>query len=105
MKKLFTLLCLVFILNLSAQDFINGDFEINTATGDVINPSAMLFNDLMSNCNSYGTVPNIDILSTSGSYGNAQSNDWFVALTGGQSDRLNMELTAPLTSGNTYYMT
>lgn len=104
MKNYFTLFFLLHTLTLASQNFINGDFESNNAdtlNGDYINLTAQGFNDLMLNCHSYGTEPNIDIL-LEGIYGSPQNGQWFIALTGGESDRVNLELTTPLIMGNTY---
>src|SRR5437868_2901868 len=83
---------------------MNGSFENNTAGGvDRINLSNAVFNGYMPNTNSWGTTPNLDIIQ-SGTWGGggAQHCKWYVALTGSGTDAMNMQLSAPLVTGNTY---
>ena len=84
------------------QSFINGDFEINSALFDQINLPNVGFNSIMPNCNGFGNIENLDIITSSDYSGGPYSGNWFVALTGGESDLLSMELTMPLLSGNSY---
>jgi gliding motility-associated-like protein len=94
----------VFIANVScAQNFLNGSFEINTAVTDQINLGNPAFNGFMSNVNSWGTTPNLDIIrSATWGGGGAQHCTWYIALTGSGTDAFNMTLSAPLVAGNTY---
>lgn len=103
MKTTFALIISLCSFTLAAQEFVNGDFEINTAIAgqDYINLSADDFNGLMSNTTSFGTAPNVDIM-TLDTYGPPQSGSWFVAITGGDTDMISLELTEALVMGNTY---
>lgn len=97
---LFLLLFLPFVG--SSQNFVNGDFEINTAGVDQINLTNAAFNGFMSNIEGFGTNGNLDIV-TSATYGAGPiSGNWYCALTGGGTDVISMELTAPLVQGQTY---
>lgn len=87
-----------------AQQFINGDFENNTAVTDQINLNNVNFNNFMANVNSFGTTPNPDII-TSATYGSPpQNGNWYVAITGGGTDILAIQLNTPLVAGNSYTM-
>lgn len=88
--------------NTQAQTFLNGSFEINTATGDLINASNTTFNSLMSDCYSFGTSGNIDIITSNAYSGWPQDGNWFVMLHGNYTDQLSMKLSAPLTMGSCY---
>jgi len=102
MKKLFTLLLLLSTVDLCSQNFLNGDFEINTANVDLINLSNTAFNSSISNCYGFGTSGNLDIITSDVYDGGAQNGHWFVGITGGETDRLSMELVGPLVAGNSY---
>src|ERR1043165_8564627 len=104
----FLFLSLPFTLSLSfsgtAQTFLNGDFEINTAGVDQINLSNAAFNGMMSNTIAYGSFGDMDII-TSGTWcSGAQNGLWYTALTGSATDAITMQLSAPLVAGNTYTM-
>ena len=100
---LLSLLVILVSLRTGAQEFINGDFEDNTATTDQINLTNPVFTAAMANTEAFGTFGNCDII-TSGTWGGggAQNGDWYVALTGGGTDIISMELNTPLVSGQTY---
>ncbi|MCI5054663.1 MAG: carbohydrate binding domain-containing protein, partial [Flavobacteriales bacterium] len=111
MKSLLkTWLCIILTipaLMLSGQNFINGDFENNTAGGfDQINMSNAAFTAAMSDVEAFGTTGNMDII-TSGTWGGsgAQSGSYYVSFTGGGTDMISIELTAPLVAGNSYTFT
>ena len=91
---------------LAAQPTIlNGNFEINTAGVDQINITNSQFNAYMSNCTGFGTyagVGNLDIVRTA-TYGlGPQNGTWYIAMTGGDSDRATFQLSGNLIAGNTY---
>lgn len=90
---------------LFGQSFLNGGFETNTAGVDRINITNAAFNTYMSSNTGFGTwsgVGNLDIVRTT-SYGlGPQSGTWYIALTGGGTDRVAMQLASPLVAGNTY---
>lgn len=107
MKRLL-IYCLLMVgafTQLKAQSFLNGGFENNTAGVDRINITNAAFNGFMANTTGFGTwsgVGNLDIVRTT-SYGlGPQSGTWYIALTGGGTDRVAMELSSSLVAGNTY---
>ena len=103
LKKLIFVLLFLIIKIAYNQSFLNGDFEINAAGGiDQINLPNAAFNAAMPNCNGFGTYGDLDIITSNIYSGGPQSGNWYVALTGDETDMLAIELTAPLISGNTY---
>jgi len=104
MKKFFFALavCLL-VFEVEAQNFLNGDFENNTAGGsDQINLSNASFNTMMPNTTAFGTYGDMDIITTATYSGLAQSGNWYVAFTGTGTDMIAMQLSGPLVSGNNY---
>ena len=100
----FTLLILFFVsINVFAQKFINGDFETNTANIDQINLSNDALNSMLPGVTAFGSYGDVDIIN-SGIYGGsgAKSNKWYIALTGGKTDVVALELTSNLVKGKTY---
>lgn len=92
-----------FINSINAQSFLNGSFENNISVGDQVNTSNSAFNILVNNCYSFGSTPNLDLISTSG-YGcssGPQHGDWYIGITGG-GDLLSLELDSNLIFGNEY---
>jgi hypothetical protein len=91
---------------LSAQAFLNGSFEVNTAAACDYNMSNATFNTRMSNCTAYGGGGELDIMQTTCPYGPSQSGTWFAALAApaGVTDAFTMMLSAPLVAGVTYTM-
>jgi hypothetical protein len=103
MKKLLVIIILLNSFTGIGQNFLNGGFEINTAVGNQINLSAALYNSTMANSVSFGTLCNIDIITDTNFCGvGAQQGSWYVALTGGSTDAISLELSAPLNIGQTY---
>ncbi|MBL0329486.1 MAG: gliding motility-associated C-terminal domain-containing protein [Bacteroidetes bacterium] len=108
MKQFYKLLIIVisfhfsFIKNGSAQTFLNGDFEINTAGVDQINLGNAAFNGFMSNTVAFGSFGDMDIISSATYCGLAQNGLWYVAFTGSGTDAITMQLSAPLTVGTSY---
>ncbi|HOY31832.1 MAG TPA: carbohydrate binding domain-containing protein [Bacteroidales bacterium] len=92
------------VLVLPAQEFINGDFEQTTAPPgvDQINLSNEAFSSMMAHTYAFGTYGDMDIINSTVYSGAAQSGAWFVALTGGGTDAISMELTSSLIEGKTY---
>ena len=88
-----------------AQTILNGDFEINTAGANQINMTNAAFTAAMSNAVAFGTTPNMDIITTNQYCGFPQSGNWHVAFTTGGTDAISLELSAPLTIGNSYTIT
>ena len=109
----FTITMFLIKQNVVAQQFLNGDFEINTCGGaDQINIQNSQFDAFMTNTFAFGTWGggvatggDMDII-TSATWGGsgAQNGSWYVALTGGGTDMFAMQLCAPLIAGNTYTM-
>ncbi|MDZ4666109.1 MAG: carbohydrate binding domain-containing protein [Bacteroidota bacterium] len=93
----------LFIHTTSAQCFVNGDFENHKASRDEINLSNTSFNGMMPGVTSFGSYGDVDIIRSS-DYGGAgaQSKNWYIALTGGGTDIVAIELTQPLTLGKKY---
>lgn len=94
---LFILTC--FTITSREQGFINGDFEHNSAVVDKINISNQYFNSHMAKCRGFGSIGNLDIITSSTYGGGPQSGKWYVALTGGGSDLLSIELLHNLVPG------
>jgi hypothetical protein len=90
-----------------SQTFLNGNFEKHTVPygTDEINLSNASFNTKMDNAFAFGTYGDVDIISTANYSGLAQDGSWFVALTGGGTDIISMELSSPLVKGNAYTIT
>jgi hypothetical protein len=103
MKKIFITFTFIGSFTCYGQNFLNGDFEINTAVTDQINLTNTAYNDMMANSVSFGTVGDVDIITTT-SYcqASAQQGSWYVALTGGGTDAISLELSAPLITGEFY---
>lgn len=99
-----TILILTFIsINVFAQKFINGDFENNSANTNQINLSNDALNNMLPGVTAFGSYGDVDIIS-SATYGSsgAKSNKWYIALTGGKTDVVALELTSNLMKGKTY---
>jgi len=90
------------VVDLSGQIFLNGGFEINTAGFDQINLDNTSFNGYMSNTIAYGSFGNMDIVASNTYCNGPQSGNWFVSLTGGETDAITLELSSPLVAGQTY---
>jgi hypothetical protein len=104
-KKFFLMVVLLFCgITANSQTFLNGNFEKNKANlgVDEINLPNADFNSKMLNTNAFGTYGDMDIVNTSTYSGLAQDGSWYVALTGGGSDAIAMELSSPLIAGKTY---
>lgn len=99
-----TILILAFLsVNVFAQKFINGDFENTTANTDQINLSNDALNNMLPGVTAFGSYGDVDIIS-SATYGGsgAKSNKWYIALTGGKTDIVALELNSNLIKGKTY---
>lgn len=93
----------LFICQLQAQNFVNGDFETNSAHGDQINLTHAALNAMLPGVKSFGSYGDVDII-TSNTYGQsgAQNKNWYIALTGGKTDIVSLELTVALQRGKKY---
>ncbi len=84
-----------------SQTFLNGSFESTSVVGDQINMTSSAFNVAMANTYSFGSLGDMDII-TSSTWGPPQLGSWYVGLTGGGTDIITMKLAAPLVTGTTY---
>jgi hypothetical protein len=85
------------------QKILNGSFEANIANIDRINLNNTSYDSFMYNSRSFGTFPNIDIITSDKYCGfKAAEGKWYVALTGGGSDALSLKLDSNLVAGYTY---
>lgn len=116
--KNFLLLALSFFtcLNLSAQQFLNGDFETNSVDPGFcsFNNSNQEFNALIPGVVAFGDAYVGDIMSggecdlqTFNCYSDPQSGDWCVGIAGGaidpaDGDIISIELDQALTAGTEY---
>lgn len=104
-SKFFLIVALLFSgITANSQTFLNGNFEKNNASlgVDEINLPNASFNSKMQNTNAFGTYGDMDIVNTATYSGIAQDGLWYVALTGGGSDAIAMDLSSPLIAGKTY---
>ncbi|NVO01894.1 MAG: carbohydrate binding domain-containing protein [Bacteroidetes bacterium] len=109
MKKLIAIIGIIIVSITSnsivrSQTFLNGNFEKNTAIigTDLINLSNVDFNSKMENTFAFGSYGDMDIINTATYNGLPQNGSWYVALTGGGTDAISMELSSKLVSGKTY---
>ncbi|MBI5708498.1 MAG: PEP-CTERM sorting domain-containing protein [Armatimonadetes bacterium] len=87
----------------SANMILNGDFESNSASGDMYNLSNGGFTSTMSNTTGYGSGGELDIMTTS-TYGFApQSGSWKVGMaTGIGTDAFSFDLSGSILNGTSY---
>ena len=115
MKK--TLLSLITLFSFSfgmSQTIINGNFEINTLSSCLINPSNTTYNNSISNSVAFGdyTFSGPDLLKNTCPYGSPANGTWFLALgygsqpgVGYRSDAISLEIDMNLVQGNSYTIT
>jgi len=103
MKALFLLLFIPYSINLLSQKFINGDFEIHNAIIDQINLSNDDLNKTLSGVTAFGSYGDVDIIK-SNNYGGsgAFKGTWYIALTGGKTDIVAIEINQNLIKGKKY---
>jgi gliding motility-associated-like protein len=90
--------------NSFAQNFLNGDFEINLGSC-VINGGNALITSNLPNSNAYGVGQEIDLMNNGCGYGTAYSGTYFLCLansSGTSPDAITLTLDAPLVSGQAY---
>src|SRR5713101_2814947 len=99
-KFLIFILSILFLKISCGQSFLNGSFEFNLASNDLINLDNPTFGQYVNNCKSFGTSPNLDLIK-SPDYCNiiASEGNWFIAMTGGGSDAFSLKLNSNLNSG------
>lgn len=108
--KVIAIISFCFLIQITAksQYILNGDFEINNGFfgTDYLELSNAQFNNLLPNCNSFGTssTDRIDLISTNTWGVTAQSGNWYIGISKYQ-ERFSMELSSPLISGAAYKLT
>ncbi len=104
MMRLLLLQTVLFIsISSYSQKFLNGDFENTTATTDLINLSNNDVEKHLPHVTSFGSYGDVDIISSASYAGSgAQSKQWYIALTGGSTDVIALELSAELIEGKQY---
>lgn len=112
MKK--TLLSLITLFSFSfcmSQTIINGNFETNTLSACLINPSNTTYNNSISNSIAFGdySFSGPDLLKNTCPYGSPTNGTWFLALgygtqpsVGYRSDAISLEIDMNLVQGNSY---
>lgn len=88
-----------------AQSFLNGNFEINSASVCSVNLSNPEFNFFMSNCTAFGLGDEVDIQNISCGYATPYSGNWFLSLATsniGNPDAISITLSSSLIAGNNY---
>lgn len=85
-----------------SQDFLNGSFELTISDKDTLNIPSLTYDILMPHSNSFGSVANIDILKSDAFCGTAQQGQWYIALTGGGTDKVSLKLSKLLIPGRNY---
>ncbi len=105
MKKIILSIFLMLNTIISAQKFLNGNFE-NATENCNINMLNERFNASMSNCFAFGIGDQVDILDANCGYGSPQDGERYIALAVGgdekSNDELSIELDAPLKPGTEY---
>jgi len=106
MKLALTILISVSTFVGFSQSFINGSFENHSVGGDSLNLDSSGFNTVMSNCTSFGTIPNIDLLTSNAFCGSgADDGSWYIGITGSGTDAIALELDSALQIGVDYTLT
>lgn len=88
----------------TAQNFVNGDFELNTGFC-IINADNTTISSNVTGLNAYGCGNEMDLMNNTCGYGTAYSGNYFLCLansSGTCPDACTLQLNAPLVSGNTY---
>lgn len=111
MKSLLSLTILIVSICGLSQNFLNGSFEINAADSNMINMHNRLCDSVIYATKSFGGIQspggplegNIDLIRDP-EYCDTYSYDgnWYVALTGGGSDRMSMQLSTTIHIGDNY---
>lgn len=104
MKTILSILILLAYSNtVFSQKFINGNFEIHNANFDQINLSNEALNSMLSSVTAFGSYGDVDIIKSSNYGGSgAQNGTWYIALTGGKTDIVAIELDRNLIKGKKY---
>ena len=104
-KKIFlTLFCINVITFCSAQNFVNGSFELNTGFCIVNGDNATITSNV-TGIDAYGCGNEMDLMNNTCGYGTAYEGNYFLCFANGAytcPDACTMQLDAPLVAGNTY---
>lgn len=110
-KTLLSLITLFGFYYAMSQTIINGNFETNTLSSCLINPSNTTYNNSISNSFAFGdyTFSGPDLLKSTCPYGSAANGTWFLAIgygtqpgVGYRSDAVSLEIDINLVPGNSY---
>ena len=85
----------------------NGDFEANSAPGEIQDASNVLFNFRMNQVHAFGQREGIDIQTFGGSFGEPQSGDWNIAMMADfhlESEEISFALTQSVVRDERYYL-
>ena len=113
-KTLLSLITLSSFYFCMGQTIINGNFEVNTLSSCLINPSNTTYNNSISNSVAFGdyTFSGPDLLKNTCPYGSPTNGTWFLALgygsqpsVGYRSDAISLEIDMNLVQGNSYTIT
>ncbi|MGZ4098016.1 MAG: carbohydrate binding domain-containing protein [Bacteroidia bacterium] len=103
MKRILTLLSIIYSTILPAQIILNGSFEMNTAgTADQINLSNTACNEMLRDVHSFGSYGDVDIISSATYGAGPQHGKYYLGITGGGTDIISLTLSAPLITGKIY---
>ena len=112
MKNLLLSLTILFSSSFCmSQTIINGNFEINTLSSCLINPSNTTYNNSISNSFAFGDYffSGPDLLKSTCPYGSPANGTWFLGIgygtqpgVGFRSDAISLEIDMNLVQGNSY---
>jgi hypothetical protein len=94
-----------------SQTIINGNFEINTLSSCLVNPTNTAYNNVISNSFSFGdySFSGPDLLKSTCPYGSPANGTWFLGIgygsqpgVGYRSDAISLEIDMNLVQGNSY---
>lgn len=104
-KKIFLMLsCISVSTFCSAQNFLNGSFELNTGFC-IVNGTNSYITSNVTGIEAYGCGEEIDLMDNTCGYGTSYAGDYFLCLansSGTCPDACTMQLDAPLVAGNSY---
>src|SRR6185295_12555999 len=104
-KKIFLMLCYISVITFcSAQNFVNGSFELNTGFC-IINAYNAYITSNVTGLDAYGCGNEMDLMNNTCGYGTAYAGDYFLWLANSSGicpDACTLQLDAPLVSGNSY---
>src|SRR6478609_6492563 len=113
-KNLLSLITLFSFSFCMSQTIINGNFEVNSLSSCLVNPSNTTYNSSISNSVSFGdyTFSGPDLLKSTCPYGSPTNGTWFLGLgygsqpsVGYRSDAVSLEIDMNLVQGNSYTIT